>query len=106
MQEQTIEEMDNARLTEMEQKIDKIGEKLDGQDKKLGQVVDAILGNPLTKAGGFISDLAKLDARVTVLEKKDQSTDDFKKKAAWTLGGLVGLAIMIKYFIEIYVALK
>ena len=43
-----------ARLTEMEEKIDAI-------DKKLNQVIEAILGNPLTKSGGFIKDIDILE---------------------------------------------
>ena len=53
----------DARLTEMEEKIDKI-------DTKLTQVVDAILGNPLTKQGGFMHEMDVLKSKIEELEKK------------------------------------
>ena len=47
----------DLRLTEMEEKINSI-------DTKLTQVVDAILGNPLTKTGGFIHDIEILKQKI------------------------------------------
>ncbi len=49
---QDLKNMDH-RLNEMEEKMTSI-------DTKLTQVVDAILGNSLTKTGGFVNDIDEL----------------------------------------------
>ena len=51
----------NDRLFELEERIASI-------DTKLTQVVDAILGNPLTKTGGFINDIQTLKIKMEELE--------------------------------------
>jgi hypothetical protein len=38
-------------------------------DTKISQVVDAILGNALTKDGGVVNDIRSLQAKVKELEK-------------------------------------
>lgn len=99
MEEQAIKyelsQMD-ARLTEMEEKITSI-------DTKLTQVVDAILGNPLTKTGGFIESIRTMEKRVEELERKQEKFDEFKKKLIWTIGIIVTAALIIEYFVKIYV---
>lgn len=87
------------RLTEMEEKIDSI-------DKKLNQVIDAILGNSLTKTGGFIDDIKTLKEKIEVLEKKQEKYEDFKKRVIWTFGIVVAIIIGIQYAINIYSNLK
>ncbi len=86
----------DARLTEMEEKITSI-------DTKLTQVVDAILGNPLTKTGGFIESIRTMEKRVEELEKKQEKFDEFKKKLMWTIGIIVTGALVIEYFVKIYI---
>lgn len=86
----------DARLTEMEEKITSI-------DTKLTQVVDAILGNPLTKTGGFIESIRTMEKRVEELERKQEKFDEFKKKLIWTIGIIVTAALIIEYFVKIYV---
>ena len=83
------------RLTEMEEKIDAI-------NTKLTQVVDAILGNPLTKAGGFINDIDVIKAKVEKLEKKQLEYDEFKKKFTWGVAIIVAIGILIQYITTIY----
>jgi len=85
----------DTRLTEMEEKINSI-------DTKLTQVVDAILGNPLTKTGGFIHDIELLKAKVVELEVKQVQHEDFKKKTLWTLGIVLALGAIIQYSVTIY----
>ena len=53
----------DQRLYDMEEKINSI-------DTKLTQVIDAILGNPLTKQGGFVKDIEFLEEKIAELEKK------------------------------------
>lgn len=98
MEEQAIKhelsQMD-ARLTEMEEKITSI-------DTKLTQVVDAILGNPLTKTGGFIETIKLMEKRLEDVERKQQKFEDFKKKLLWTIGIIVTGAFILEYVIKIY----
>lgn len=85
----------DQRLTELEEKIDVI-------DVKLTQVVDAILGNPLTKAGGFIQDIEVMKTKISDLEKKQEKNDEFKKRFTWTVSLVVGAAIVLQYLLSIY----
>ena len=87
------------RLTEMEDKIDVI-------DKKLTQVVDAILGNPLTKTGGFIHDLEIMKVQIMEIEKKQIKYEEFKKKISWTVGIIIAAAAVLQFFLNIYSKLK
>ena len=48
-------------------------EKIDSINTKLTQVVDAILGNPLTKQGGFVHDIEILKQKIEDLEKVVQT---------------------------------
>jgi predicted nucleic acid-binding Zn-ribbon protein len=93
-----LDKMD-LRLSEMEDKIDKL-------DVKLTQVVDAILGNPLTKTGGFIHDIDVLKLKIEELEKKIVEYDDFKKKIYWGGAIIVGLFIAVEYVVNIVANLK
>lgn len=89
----------DIRLTEMEEKIDKI-------DTKLTQVVDAILGNPLTKQGGFMHDMDVLRTKIEELEKKQRSYENFKNKITWTVGLIMGVAMLLQYIMNIYTNIK
>ncbi len=88
-----------VRLSDMEDKIDVI-------DKKLTQVVDAILGNPLTKQGGFVHDIEIINSKIADIEKKQSELDDFKKRVYWTLGFVVGFVLFIQYISSIYKNIK
>ena len=92
----------DERLLEMEEKIDSI-------DIKLTQVVEAILGNPLTKQGGFIAEIdylknqiKKLEDRNIKLEEKQAEHDKFRHRVYWTIGTIVGVALVFKFFTTIY----
>lgn len=89
----------DLRLTEMEEKIDSI-------DKKLSQVIDAILGNSLTKTGGFIDEIQLLKEKIFKLEKQQEQHEEFKKKFSWGVGIIVTLGIIIQYGLNIYLNLK
>lgn len=89
----------DIRLTEMEEKIDKI-------DTKLTQVVDAILGNPLTKQGGFMHDMDVLRVKIEELEKKQRTYENFKNKITWTVGLIMAGAMLLQYIMNIYTNIK
>jgi len=93
-----IQNMD-ARLTDLEEKIDKI-------DIKLTQVIEAIMGNSLTKQGGFINDIDILKVRIEELEKKQLNYENFKNKISWTVGLVVGTLMFIQYLVNIYTNIK
>lgn len=93
-----LDKMD-LRLSEMEDKIDKL-------DVKLTQVVDAILGNPLTKTGGFIHDIDVLKSKIEEIEKKQVQYDDFKKKIYWAGAIIIGLFVAVEYIVNIVANLK
>ena len=100
-EESVLEDIKNMdqRLTELEEKIDDI-------NTKLTQVVDAILGNPLTKTGGFINDIFVLKEKLDNLERKVNRQEEFKKKVYWVGGGLVGLLMVVQYLANIYGNIK
>ena len=89
----------DIRLTEMEEKIDKI-------DTKLTQVVDAILGNPLTKQGGFMHEIDVLKVKIEELEKKQRTYENFKNKISWTVGLIVAAAFILQYIVTVYSGIK
>jgi uncharacterized coiled-coil protein SlyX len=100
-EESVLEDIKNMdqRLTELEEKIDDI-------NTKLTQVVDAILGNPLTKTGGFINDISVLKDKIEQLEKKVARQEDFKKRVYWIVGGGITLLLIIQYITTIYANIK
>jgi hypothetical protein len=71
-------------------------------DGKLTQVVDAILGNPLTKSGGFVDDIATLKIKIKSLEDKVEKQEEFKKRVAWTAGIVVGALLLAEQVSRIY----
>jgi len=88
-----------SRLTDLEEKIDDI-------NTKLTQVVDAILGNPLTHSGGFKHDVENINSRLAYLEKKQREFDEFRKRIYWTVGIIVVIVIAVQYLTNIYSNIK
>lgn len=89
----------DQRLYDMEEKIGSI-------DTKLTQVVDAILGNPLTKTGGFVKDVDTLKEKIKKLEDKIEKQEEFKKRIIWTVGIIVAVALVVQYFTNLYANVK
>jgi hypothetical protein len=87
------------RLSDMEDKLDKL-------DVKLTQVVDAILGNPLTKQGGFVHEIDVLKEKIISLEKKVEKQEEFKKKVYWVAGIIVFLVMAMQIITNIYSNVK
>ena len=92
----------NNELKSMHQRLHDLEEKMTSIDGKLTEVVDAILGNPLTKSGGFVDDIKLLKQKIEVLEGKVQKQEDFKKRIAWTAGIILGALLLLEQFSKIY----
>ena len=97
-----FEEQVKKELKNMDQRLYELEEKMTSIDTKLSQVVDAILGNPLTKSGGFIKDIEIMKEKIQELENKIQSQEEFKKKITWTFAIVVTVALILEYFVNIY----
>lgn len=99
-------ELVKSELAQMEQRLTEMEEKIDNIDKKLNQVVDAILGNSLTKSGGFMQEMEKIKEKIYLLERKQDKMDDFKKRIVWTIGIIVAAAMVIQYIVKVYSEIK
>lgn len=104
--ENLFEESINKELRSMDQRLYDLEEKMNSIDTKLSQVVDAILGNPLTKTGGFINDIDILENKIEKLEIKMAKQEDFKKKFYWAVGIISFLLIIGQYISSIYSNIK
>ena len=101
MNNNIFEDQVKKELKNMDQRLYELEEKMTSIDTKLSQVVDAILGNPLTKSGGFIKDIEIMKEKIQELENKIQS-EEFKKKITWTFAIVVTVALILEYFVNIY----
>ena len=102
MNNNIFEDQVKKELKNMDQRLYELEEKMTSIDTKLSQVVDAILGNPLTKSGGFIKDIEIMKEKIQELENKIQSQEEFKKKITWTFAIVVIVALILEYFVNIY----
>ena len=97
----------DEQFKEMEKRFSEMEEIIESMDKKLNQVVDALLGNPLTNQGGFIQKMGEIEEKIQKLEKKQAETDTFKNRVLWTIGIGIGFAtvigIVLKSAIELYI---
>ena len=103
---QSFEEQVEKELKSMDQRLYDLEEKMTSIDGKLTQVVDAILGNALTKTGGFVTDITELKERIKDLETKIQKQEEFKKRFTWTVGIIVGIGILLQYIAALYKNIK
>lgn len=92
-------------LRNMDQRLSDLEDKMTSIDKKLTQVVDAILGNPLTKSGGFMKELEELRHEVSTLKTRVGRQEDFKKKIIWTMSILGVLFAAVEYLLSVYTKL-
>ena len=102
MNNNIFEEQVKKELKNMDQRLYDLEEKMTSIDTKLSQVVDAILGNPLTKSGGFIKDIEMMKEKIQELENKIEAQEEFKKKITWTIAIMVTVALILEYFVNIY----
>lgn len=104
--ENIFEEQVKQELKSMDQRLIDMEEKIGSIDTKLTQVVDAILGNPLTKTGGFVNDIDVLKGKIIELEKKVEKQEEFKKRVTWTIAIIVTVAAIIQYAVSVYSNVK
>ena len=102
MNNNIFEDQVKKELKNMDQRLYDLEEKMTSIDTKLSQVVDAILGNPLTKSGGFVKDIEIMKEKIQELENKIESQEEFKKKITWTFAIVVTVALILEYFVNIY----
>jgi archaellum component FlaC len=101
-----LEESLKQELKSMDQRLYDLEEKMTSIDTKLTQVVDAILGNPLTKTGGFINDIEILKLEIKALKQKVAEQEEFKKKVYWVAAILVFVVVAAQYLSSIYSNVK
>jgi prefoldin subunit 5 len=101
-----FEKQIKAELKSMDQRLYDLEEKMTSIDTKLTQVVDAILGNALTKTGGFVEDISLLKAKIKTLEEKLEKQEAFKNKVLWTVGVIVAIGFILQYIASIYYNIK
>lgn len=94
------------KISEIEHKFKDLDQKILTIDIKITQVVEAILGNSLTKQGGFIEDMVDMKNRIAQLEKKIEVQEDFRKKFLWTVILLTSLGAMVQFVVHIYTKTK
>lgn len=99
--ENIFEEQVKSELKSMDQRLYDMEEKIGSIDTKLTQVVDAILGNRLTKTGGFVKDIQSLEEKIKTLEGKVEKHEDFKKKVYWAAAILGALVVGDEYIVKI-----
>lgn len=80
----------------------------------MNQVVAAILGNPLTKQGGFIEEIDLLREEIDLLKssaankeelklikEKTEKQEEFRKRFTWTISIIVGAALVLQWVVNI-----
>jgi len=100
------QEQVKQELKSMDQRLYELEEKMTSIDTKLTQVVDAILGNSLTKTGGFINDINDIKKKIEILEDQLKKQEEFKKRFSWTIGIITAAALIIQYIVNIYPKIK
>ena len=103
---ETYQQQINTELKSMDNRLGDLEEKMSSIDGKLTQVVDAILGNPLTKDGGFIQEIKELKKEVAILKTKAEKQEEFRQRVYWTMGVFITLALVIQYVTRIYSDIK
>jgi chromosome segregation ATPase len=103
---ETYEKQIEKELKSMDQRLEDLEGKMSSIDTKLSQVVDAILGNSLTKQGGVASEITELKIKVRNLEEKLIEQENFKSKVIWTISILIAMGVLIQYVANIYISLN
>jgi len=104
--ENTFEKHVEKELKSMDTRLYDLEEKMTSIDTKLTQVVDAILGNALTKTGGFVGDISEIKSKIKELEDKIQKQEEFKKRFTWTVAIILGIGVLLQYLSTLYKNIK
>jgi uncharacterized protein YicC (UPF0701 family) len=104
--ENKFEQHVEKELKSMDQRLEDLEGKITSIDTKLSQVVDAILGNPLTKDGGVVNEIKILKTEVALLKSKLELQEEFKNRILWTVGIIVAIAAFIQFATGIYKNIK
>ena len=104
--EQFFEQSVKEELKSMDQRLYDLEEKMISIDNKLTQVIEAIMGNPLTKAGGVVNSIDILESKIKALEAKVEKQEEFKKRLTWTVGIILAAAMVIQYLLDLYSKIK
>ena len=99
---ETFEHQINTELQSMDQRLHDLEGKMTSIDTKLTQVVDAILGNSLTKSGGVVNDIKVLQEKILTLEAKVAKQEEFKNRVFWTFGIIVAVGLLFQFLLTIY----
>jgi chromosome segregation ATPase len=99
---QNFDQKIEQELKSMDQRLSDLEDKMTSIDTKLTQVVDAILGNSLTKTGGFVTDITDLKEKIKELEAKIQKQEEFKKRFTWTVGIIIAIGAFLQYLSILY----
>jgi len=107
--EHLFEQQVKKELKSMDQRLFDLEEKMTSIDTKLTQVVDAILGNALTKSGGFVKDIEVLKEEIKELkvqlkeqDAKIKKQEEFKNKILWTFGIIVAIGLLFQFLLTMY----
>lgn len=99
---ENFEHQINTELRSMDQRLQDLEGKMSSIDSKLSQVVDAILGNSLTKSGGVANDIKILQEKILALETKVAKQEEFKNRVFWTIGIIVAMGLLFQFLLTIY----
>lgn len=83
-----------SRLSQMEEKLNDVESKLDSLDSKMSQVIDALIGNKLTKSNGLADDIREIG------ELADKH-EEIIKRAKWLWIGIVSVSTMIGFLLKL-----
>lgn len=100
-----FEKQIKEELKSMDQRLEDLEGKISSIDTKLSQVVDAILGNALTKEGGVMEDIKTLKSKIKTLEEKILEQEAFKNRVLWTVAIIVAIALVVQYAVNIYLTI-
>lgn len=99
---ENFEHQINTELQSMDKRLHDLEGKMTSIDTKLTQVVDAILGNSLTKSGGVVNDIKVLQEKIVTLENKVAKHEEFKSRVFWTFGIIVAIGLLFQFLLTIY----
>jgi hypothetical protein len=102
----TPESDKELKISEIEHKFKDLDQKILSIDVKITQVVEAILGNSLTKQGGFIKDMVEMKSRIEQLESKIEVQEEFRKKFLWTIALFTAIATVVQFVVHLYIKTK